>query len=159
MVLRRVEGGEVIVIRLNLGTLVNLKAHARKGLDHLIPNQGVRVKISATKRNTGEGHIDLLCLVATIQLCLSRLLFKGGQVLEHPVLQRIDFLSEVRLLLRGNALHEFHESADQAVLPVQELLPELVEGLRVLLLHRSGSLGKALLQVLKLLLVHASLLF
>ena len=66
VVLRRVERGEVVVIRLDLRALVNLKAHARKGFDHLISDQRVRVEIAARNFRARQRDINLLCLVAVI---------------------------------------------------------------------------------------------
>ena len=145
MILRGIERGEVVVVGLDLRALVNLKAHARKRLDHLISDQRVRVEIAARNFRARQRDINLLCLVAVIQLCLSRLLFECGQLFKHPVLQRIHFLAEIRLFLRRYALHLLHESADQAVLPVQKFFPERVQGLGILFLYLFGSLGEALL--------------
>ena len=70
MVLRGVQRSEIIVIGLDLGTLIHLKAHGCENVGQLVAHSGYRVKIAVTDLNRRHGNIDLLGFVTLLLLLL-----------------------------------------------------------------------------------------
>ena len=85
MVLRSVQGGEIIVIGLDLRALVYLKAHGTKNINELVADQGDGVQITGLHLLGGHGDVHLLTLVSGLQLLLFHLDIQLGKLLGRPL--------------------------------------------------------------------------
>ncbi len=114
MILRDVQSREIVIVVLDLGTLVDIKAHTRENLDHLLLYERYRVKIARSAFQRGHCNVHSLALVATLQLALLYLRLFGLIQLLCPHAHVIHSLAEQRLLLGRNALHFLHQSRDNS---------------------------------------------
>ena len=127
MVHRGVQSREVVVVVLDLGSLVDLKSHSGENIDHLVLHLGNGVKIAADHLLCGDRDIDLLLLIAVLQLRLPGFLFHLCQIFQDPVFEDVDILAEFGFLLLGNAAHFFHQRVHFARLAVQVLLAKFID--------------------------------
>ena len=74
MVLRHVQAGKVVVVVLDLGALVNLKAHTGEHVDDLILDEGNRVQAAGLANLGGHRDVDGLGGVAGFERGLFDLL-------------------------------------------------------------------------------------
>ncbi len=131
MIHGRIQRREVIIIILDLRSLEDLKSHPGKNIHHLVAHLCNGMKLAAPDLLAGNRHVDLLPLITPGQLRCPRLLFHLRETLQHPVLERVHALAELRLLLLGDAPHLLHQRVDLADLPVQIRLAQLINTLRI----------------------------
>mgnify|MGYP006892993012 CR=1 FL=1 len=77
MVLRHIQAGKVVVVVLDLGALVNLKAHTGEHVDDLILDEGDRVQAAGLANLGGHRDVDGLGGVAGLERGLFDLLGQG----------------------------------------------------------------------------------
>ena len=123
MVLGHVQAGKAVVVVLDLGALVNFKAHARKGVDDLVAHQRQRVQPAGGAGLGRQGDVHRLGRVAGGQLGLPHP--DGGCVVVglHLLLQLVDGLAHGGALGRVDGAQLFHQGGHLPVF-AQVLLPE-----------------------------------
>ena len=85
------------------------------------------MKVAARLYFGRDRDIDLLFLIAVLQLRFPSLLFHLVEVVQHPVLEKVYVLTKIGLLFLGNAAHLFHQRIDFAHLAIQILLAKLID--------------------------------
>ena len=137
MVFGHVQAGEVVVVVLDLGAFVNLKAHAGEHINDLVFHQRDGMQPAAVMPLGRQGDVHRLGLVAGGQ---RRLLHLLGQCLVLPLrpgLELVDGLAYGGTVLLGHVTQVFGQPRHRAVF-AQVLLPE--GGKLVLVLH-AGHVG------------------
>lgn len=109
MIVRRVERGEVIIIRLDFRPLEYLEPHARKDVDQLIFHQRDGVQGACRIFSPGHGDVDTLRLVFPFQLLFLHDLGAGLEFFLHALLKLVDDLSKGRTFLLGQLPHAAHD--------------------------------------------------
>ena len=127
MILRSVKSGEIVIIVLYLGTLINGKAHSGKDIYKLISYRCDRMKITLFLHLGRHGYIDLLALIAELHFFFLQLGIDILKKAESPLFCLIDCFSEVGLLLCGNLRHLFHKSGKFSLLGVKKAFLKLIE--------------------------------
>ena len=137
MVLGHVQAGEVVVVVLNLGALINFKAHAGKDVDDLVLDQRDGMKGAGFAAGAGQRDIHGLRLVAGGQLG-SLDGFRERFVLPfHPDLELVDGLAGGGAVLPGHIPQRLGQAGDAAVF-AQVFLPE---GGKLLFAVHGGAVG------------------
>ena len=85
------------------------------------------MKIAAGILIGRDRHVDLLALIAVLQLGLSGLLFHFGEILKDPVLKKVHVLAEIGFLVLGNVAHFLHQRVHFTRFAVQILLAKLID--------------------------------
>ena len=124
MVLRHIQAGKVVVVVLNLGALVNLKAHTGEHVDDLILDEGYRVQAAGLANLGGHCDVDGLSGVAGLERGLFDLLGQGLILCLGPLLELIDSLADGGTVLLGDIAQTLGQARDLAVL-AQVFLPEV----------------------------------
>ena len=127
MIHRCIESCEVVVVVLDLRALIDVKSHSGENIDHLVLHLRDRMEIAARLFLCGDRYVDLLLLIAALQLGFPCLHFHLLQVLQNPVLEEVYVLAEVGVLLLWNAAHFLHQRVYFARLAVQILLAKLID--------------------------------
>lgn len=103
MVLRHIQAGKVVVVVLNLGAFVNLKAHTGEHVDDLILDEGDRVQAAGLANLGGHRDVDGLGGVAGLERGLFDLLGQGLILCLGPLLELIDGLADGGTVLMGTS--------------------------------------------------------
>ena len=123
MVLGHVQAGEVVLVVLDLGAFVDLKAHAGEDVDDLVLDQGDGMQPAGQVGLAGQGDVHRLGLVAGFQLGGLDL---GGQSFVHalgPDLAFVDELAGGGAVFLGHVPQALGQAGDGAVL-AEVFLPE-----------------------------------
>ena len=108
---------------LDLGALVNFKAHARKGVDDLVAHQGQGVQPAGGRHFGGQGDVHRLGGVAGGQLGLAHPAGGGVVVGLHLLLELVDGLAHGGALGGLDGAQLLHQGGHLPVF-AQVLLPE-----------------------------------
>ena len=130
MVLGDVQKLEVVVVKLHLGALHRLVAHAHEDVHHLLQGDVHRMQGARAALRAGQGHVDGLGLKPRGLFPLEQL----GQARLHLLLDGgadlVDHLTHLRPLLRGQLAHA-PQKARQLALLAQDRHPDLLQALAV----------------------------
>ena len=113
---RHIQAGKVVVVVLDLGALVNLKAHTGEHVDDLILDEGDRVQAAGLANLGGHRDVDGLGGVAGLERGLFDLLGQGLILCLGPLLELIDGLADGRTVLLGDIAQTLGQARDLAVL-------------------------------------------
>ena len=115
MILRNVQGFEIVVVGLDIRTLCDRESHADKDILDFIQNKIDRMLLA--DRNFSARHRDIQCLA--LELALEGNCFQTLLVLSQARFNRraevIDHLTKRRTFLRREAAHILHQSRDLAL--------------------------------------------
>ena len=118
-----VQAGEVVVIVLNFGTLVNFKAHTGKDINDLVFDQRDGVQTAVGAHLGGHGDVHGFGGVAGCQRSLLDLRGQGLVLRLCPLLELVDRLADGGALLLGDVAQGLGQPGNLAVF-AQKLLPE-----------------------------------
>ena len=148
MIFRDVEAGEVVVGKLDLRTVQNLKAHGDEQLLRLVQRDVHRVAVTQPHGVAGDGHVHRL----GAELCLQRLFLEAGARFFKLILDGgahvVRDLTHHRALLRGELAHHL-EHARQLALFAKEADAQRVQLIGAL--DRAESIERFLTDLFKLL--------
>ena len=115
MILRNVQGFEIVVVGLDIRTLCDRESHADKNILDFIQNKIDRMLLA--NRNFSARHRDIEGLALELALegnCLQTLLVLSQTCFNRRA-ELVDHLTERRTLLRSEAAHILHQSRDLAL--------------------------------------------
>ena len=124
VILGHIQAGEVVVVILDLGTFVDLKAHAGENVDDLVLDEsdGMQAAVQANLR--GHGDVHGFGGVAGSQGSLLHLDGQGLILALGPLLELVDGLANGRTILFGHIAQGLGQPGNSAVF-AQEFLPEV----------------------------------
>jgi hypothetical protein len=126
MVLRHIEGLEIMIVILDIRTTGDLKSHAQKDIDNLIHHQGERVYPTALPAAPGKGDIDFLLAEDPLPFAPLQFLKAKINLLLKETPQPVELIPCLGPFLRGD-LSQTAQQERELSLPAQVLDPEMVD--------------------------------
>lgn len=126
MILRDIEGLEIMIVILDIGAARDLKSHAQKDIDDLIHHQGERVYPTALPAAPGKGDIDFLLAEDPFPFTPLQFLKANIYLLLKETPQPVELIPCLGPFLRGDVSQTAQQEREFS-LPAQVLNPEMVD--------------------------------